>query len=80
MKYILICCSIVLLLVSGCASSIQGLQIGAAGSIGSGIKPNDIEVSNVNRGAMNVNWTATTPDRSAYSCSADDMVRRVNCN
>ena len=75
----LILCPIVLFLIVSCASNIQSLQRESARNIGNNLKPTDITISDVKRGALNVDWKATTPDGTTYDCSADDMVRRVNC-
>ena len=45
----------------------------------SNLRPSDITITDVKRGALNVYWKATTPDGTIYDCNADDMVRRVNC-
>lgn len=79
MKTLLGCCSIVILFFAGCASNIDSLQRESAHNIGSDLKPSDITISDVKRGALNVEWKATTPAGSTYDCNADDMVRRVNC-
>lgn len=60
-------------------SNIESLQRESARNIGNNLKPSDITVSDVERGALNVYWKSTTPDGSKYDCNADDMVRRVNC-
>ena len=78
MKKLLMFCSFGVFLVS-CASNIQSLQRESARNIGNNLKPSDITISEVNRGTLNVDWKATTPDGTTYECSADDMVRRVNC-
>ena len=61
----------------GCASTPDNLQRETARFIG-GLTSNQVTVSDVQRGATNVNWKAATPD-GQYNCEADDMVRRVNC-
>ncbi|MHB1350321.1 MAG: hypothetical protein ACYCYR_10660 [Desulfobulbaceae bacterium] len=65
--------------LAACASNVQSLQRESARNIGNNLKPSDITITNVQRGAMNVDWKAATPDGTVYDCSADDMVRRVNC-
>jgi hypothetical protein len=61
------------------ASNETTLQRESARSIGKGtLLPEQIKVSNIDRGAYNVTWIASTP-KGKFSCSADDMVRRVNC-
>ena len=65
--------------LSSCASNVQSLQRESARNIGNNFQPSDITITNVNRGALNVDWKATTPDGTTYNCNADDMVRRVNC-
>lgn len=79
MKKLSILFPVTVFVIAGCASNIQSLQRESARSIGNNLKPNDVTISEVNRGAMNVDWKATTPDGTKYDCSADDMVRRVNC-
>jgi hypothetical protein len=69
----------ILLFFAGCASNRQSLQRESARNIGNNLRPNDITISDVNRGALNVDWKATTPDGTIFNCNADDMVRRVNC-
>jgi len=78
MKTLLILYSVAFFMV-GCASNIESLQRESARNIGNNFRPTDITVSDVKRGVTNVDWKATTPDGTTYECSADDMVRRVNC-
>lgn len=63
--------------VAGCASTSENLQRETARNIGD-VHPDKITVSDINRGATSVRWDAETP-KGPYSCSADDMVRRVHC-
>ncbi len=63
--------------VVGCASTSENLQRETARNIGD-VDPDRVTVSNVNRGVTSVRWDAETP-KGPYSCSADDMVRRVHC-
>jgi tRNA A37 threonylcarbamoyladenosine dehydratase len=63
--------------VVGCASTSENLQRETARNIGD-VDPDKVTVSNVNRGVTSVRWDAETP-KGPYSCSADDMVRRVHC-
>jgi PBP1b-binding outer membrane lipoprotein LpoB len=79
MKKIMILLFIAFLFLAGCASNIASLQRESAANIGNNLKPDDIKITDVKRGAFNVYWKATTPDGTIYDCSADDMVRRVNC-
>lgn len=60
-----------------CASTGANLSRETARFIGD-LTPDQVTISDVNRGMMNVDWKAATP-KGNYSCSADDMVRRVNC-
>ncbi len=62
---------------AGCASTTENLQRETARNIGD-VHPDKVTVSNVNRGVTSVSWEAETP-KGPYSCSADDMVRRVHC-
>jgi hypothetical protein len=61
----------------GCASTAENLQRETARFIGD-ISPDQVRVSNIQRGMTDVKWEAETP-KGAYSCSADDMVRRPYC-
>ena len=61
----------------GCASTDENLQRETARFIGD-ISPDQVKVSNVQRGVTDVKWEAETP-KGVYSCSADDMVRRPYC-
>ena len=62
--------------LSSCASTSSSLQRATAENIGT--DPGAVEVSNINRSAMEVNWTAIANGKK-YKCSADDMVRRPHC-
>jgi hypothetical protein len=42
------------------------------------LTPDQVVVSDVDRGMTNVDWKAATP-KGNYQCSADDMLRRINC-
>jgi len=65
-------------LICGCASSKANLQREYALFIGKGLSPDQIAITNIDRGATNVTWIAGTP-KGKFECFADDMVRRVNC-
>lgn len=64
--------------VAGCASTDNNLQRETARSIGGNVAPEQVTVSNIDRGATSVKWQAVAPS-GRYACSADDMVRRVLC-
>jgi hypothetical protein len=64
------------LLLVGCASTPDNLARETARAIG-GLRPEQVTISDVKRGATSVSWTATTAN-GTYDCSADDMIRRVN--
>ena len=68
-----------LLTLSACASSAENLQFASAPYVGSGVLPETIVISDVQRGASEVRWLAAAPGRPAYACRADDMVRRAYC-
>lgn len=72
-------CGTGLLALAACASSVESLQSASAISIGNNTRPTNVTVSNVQRGATEVRWTATLPSGATYSCAADDMVRRPYC-
>ena len=63
--------------LAGCASTSENLQRETARNIGD-VHPDKVTVSNIKRGVTSVSWEAETP-KGPYSCSADDMVRRVHC-
>jgi len=77
MKVCLFFLIIGVLVFSGCASTAPNLQRETARFIGD-IHPDQVTVYDIKRGATNVKWEADTP-KGKYSCSADDMVRRVYC-
>ena len=78
-KYIqVIGVSIIATIVYGCASTGDNLQRETARSIGGNVSPEQVTVSDIDRGATSVKWKASAPTGN-YDCSADDMVRRVLC-
>jgi hypothetical protein len=72
-------CIFVLFMVVGCANTDANLRRETARIIGGNFTPDQVTVSNVDRGMTNVDWTAVTPDGTTYKCSSDDMLRRPNC-
>lgn len=70
--------SIVVSTMFGCSSTGDNLQRETARSIGGNVSPEQVTVSDIDRGATSVKWKATAPN-GRYDCSADDMVRRVLC-
>jgi hypothetical protein len=62
--------------IAGCASTTANLQRETANFINAA--PEDVTVSNVDRGATAVKWDAQAKG-DTYKCNADDMVRRVHC-
>lgn len=76
MKKIMLLVFATLILVA-CANTDANLRRETARNIGD-LTPDEVTVSNVDRGMTNVDWQATTP-KGNYKCSADDMLRRVNC-
>jgi hypothetical protein len=62
----------------GCASTGDNLQRETARSIGGNVSPEQVTVTDIDRGITGVKWKATAPT-GRYTCSADDMVRRVLC-
>jgi len=78
-KYIqVIGVSIVASIMCGCANTDANLMRETARSIGGNVSPDQVTVTNVDRGMSNVTWKAAAPAGN-YDCSADDMVRRVLC-
>jgi hypothetical protein len=61
---------------TGCASTSDNLARETARTIG-GLRPDQVTISDVQRGMTSVSWVAKTPS-GVYDCAADDMVRRVN--
>ncbi|MEQ1558166.1 MAG: hypothetical protein ABL933_04415 [Methyloglobulus sp.] len=70
--------SIVVTVISGCMSTGDNLQRESAKSIGGNVSPEQVTVTNIDRGATSVKWQAAAPNGN-YDCSADDMVRSVLC-
>ena len=70
--------SIIATFIFGCASTTENLQRETARSIDGNVSPEQVTVSDIDRGATSVKWKASAPTGS-YDCSADDMVRRVLC-
>ncbi|MDD5493556.1 MAG: hypothetical protein PHG36_02630 [Dehalococcoidia bacterium] len=64
--------------IIGCASTAANLQKETARSIGGNIRPEQVNISSIERGVIDVKWKASAPTGN-YDCSADDMVRRVDC-
>ena len=75
---ILVCGCLTTVFFGGCASTEANLQRESARVIGQGTSPSQVAISNIDRGLTNVSWTAET-SKGKFNCSADDMVRRVNC-
>lgn len=65
-------------MVFGCASTGDNLQRESARSIGGNVSPEQVTITDIDRGATSVKWKAATPTGN-FDCSADDMVRRVLC-
>jgi hypothetical protein len=76
-KKMVVAAALAMLLVA-CASTGDNLQRETARNIGGNLSPDQVAVSEVDRGVTSVKWKAVTPS-GKYECSADDMVRRVVC-
>jgi len=70
--------SIALVALVGCANTSANLQRETARFIGGSVSPEQVAISDVDRGITSVKWKASAPAGN-YDCSADDMVRRVYC-
>jgi hypothetical protein len=70
--------SIVAIFMSGCANTDANLMRETARSIGGNVSPEQVTVTNVDRGMSTVTWKATAPTGN-YDCNADDIIRRVLC-
>ena len=78
-KYIkVIGVSIIATIMYGCANTNANLGRETARSIGGNVSPEQVQITDVDRGMTSVTWKATAPT-GIYDCSADDMVRRVLC-
>jgi len=77
-RYFAIPATLVILSLAACASTSDNLQRASAMSIGNNTLPENVMLSNIDRGATSVKWTAVAAGQT-YSCSADDMVRRPYC-
>lgn len=64
-------------MLCACASTNDNLQRATAVEIGN-TRTGDVTVSDINRKATSVSWTAKAP-AGCYECDADDMVRKVHC-
>ena len=64
--------------LSGCASSPEALQRATAMSVSGHVRPDEVAIFDVQRGMMDVSWTASAGGLN-YACSSDDMVRRPYC-
>jgi hypothetical protein len=64
-------------LCCACQNSDVNLRRETARSVGD-LTPDQVNVADVDRGMTNVDWKAVTP-KGTFRCSADDMLRRVNC-
>ena len=69
---------IAVITLAACANTDTALMRESAMAIGNHVRPDDVKLQNVDRGAMSVTWDAVTP-KGAYNCSADDMLRKVLC-
>lgn len=72
------CIAVVTMVMVGCASTGANLQRETARSVGGNVSPEQVTVSDVDRGMTSVTWNASAPSGD-YACSADDMLRRVLC-
>lgn len=64
-------------LLAACASTDDALMRESAMSIGT--RADSVQLREVERGATTVTWEAVT-SKGVYYCTADDMLRRVNCS
>jgi hypothetical protein len=64
--------------IVGCASTAANLQKETARSIGGNVTPEQVNILSIDRGVIDVKWKASAPAGN-YDCSADDMVRHVDC-
>ena len=65
------------ILVTGCASNPLALQSATASHF-TNVIASDVTVSDIDRGVLNVSWTANV-NGTNYACEADDMIRHSNC-
>ena len=50
----------------------------SARAIGNNVRPDDVQLQNVDRGISLVTWDAATQE-VVYNCHADDLLRIVSC-
>ena len=78
-KAVKLCCAVALsVAVVGCVNTAANLQRETARYIGGNVSPEQVTISDIDRGITDVKWKASAPTGN-YHCSADDMVRRVYC-
>lgn len=64
--------------LAGCANTDTALMRESAITIGGSVRPDSVQLQNVDRGITTVTWDAVTSE-GAFNCSADDMLKRVRC-
>lgn len=62
--------------LGACASTPDSLQRETARHLG--VPVASVSVTDVSRGMMSVEWRASVAEQT-YTCSADDMLRRLHC-
>lgn len=70
--------SIIATIMYGCANTDANIKRETARSIGGNVSPEQVTVTDVDRGMSSVTWKAAAPTGN-FNCSADDMMRRVLC-
>lgn len=71
--------AVVAIILYGCANTTESLKFETARSVGGNFAPEQVAVSDVDRGMTSVKWKAVAPNGTTYGCSADDMLHKVIC-
>lgn len=74
----IVCVSIIALVLLGCANTNDNIKFETARSVGGNVSPEEVVITDVDRGMTTVKWKATVPNGN-FVCSADDMLHKVLC-
>jgi hypothetical protein len=77
MKKVIVSMICIGIMCTACQNTDANLRRESARVIGT-YTPDQITVSEVDRGLTTIDWKAATP-KGTYRCTADDMLRRVKC-
>ena len=74
-KLLVVATTALLVMGSSCNKSESSLAVLTASHV-NGVKPNQVNVSNISQQGKTVSWTASTP-KGVYSCSLNGMNQQV---